>query len=79
MSSTALGSPDQASGVGGESAPLGMTSSRVARPRAWKLTVRHGSDVEHASFDDLGEAVATMRQRALEIRAEGAAKPVLGA
>ncbi len=38
--------------------------------------MRHGSDVEHSSFDDLGEAVATMRRRALEIRAEGTAKPV---
>jgi hypothetical protein len=43
---------------------------------AWKLTVRHGSDVEHESFDDLGEAVAEMRRRALEIRAEGSAGPV---
>ncbi|HEY1354931.1 MAG TPA: hypothetical protein VGF09_01315 [Solirubrobacterales bacterium] len=43
---------------------------------AWKLTVRHGSDVEHAGFDDLDEAVATMRRRALEIRAEGSAEPV---
>ena len=42
---------------------------------AWKLTVRHGSDVDHASFEDLDEAVATMRERALAIRAEG---PVQG-
>jgi hypothetical protein len=42
----------------------------------WRLTVRHGSDVEHASFEDLDEAVATMRRRALEIRAEGPARPV---
>jgi hypothetical protein len=42
----------------------------------WKLTVRHGSDVEHASFEDLGEAVATMRERALAIRAEGPVKGV---
>jgi hypothetical protein len=41
----------------------------------WKLTVRHGSDVDHLGFDDLGEAVAAMRARALEIRAEG---PVRG-
>jgi hypothetical protein len=41
----------------------------------WKLTVRHGSDVEHARFEGLGEAVAAMRKRALEIRAEG---PVRG-
>jgi hypothetical protein len=42
----------------------------------WKLTVRHGSDVEHREFDDLGEAVAAMRQRALAIRAEGPVRPV---
>ncbi len=43
---------------------------------AWKLTVRDGPRVSHASFDDLGEAVAEMRRRALEIRAGGPAKPV---
>jgi hypothetical protein len=37
----------------------------------WKLTVRHGSDVDHAQFEDLTEAVAAMRERALAIRAEG--------
>jgi hypothetical protein len=42
----------------------------------WKLTVRHGSDVEHAQFDDLSEAVAAIRERALEIRAEGPARRV---
>jgi hypothetical protein len=42
----------------------------------WKLTVRHGSDVEHEGFDDLNAAVAAMRQRALEIRAEGPVRPV---
>lgn len=42
----------------------------------WKLTVRHGSDVEHSQFGDLGEAVAAMRERALAIRAEGPARPV---
>jgi hypothetical protein len=47
----------------------------VPRPR-WKLTVRHGSDVDHESFDDLGEAVAAMRERALAIRSEGPARPV---
>jgi hypothetical protein len=39
------------------------------------LTVRHGSDVEHANFEGLDEAVAAMRERALAIRAEG---PVQG-
>jgi hypothetical protein len=37
----------------------------------WKLTVRHGSDVDHTTFEELGEAVAAMRERALTIRAEG--------
>jgi hypothetical protein len=41
---------------------------------SWKLTVRHGSEVDHAGFDDLGEAVAAMRRRALSIRAEGPVK-----
>lgn len=36
--------------------------------------MRHGSDVSHESFDDLGEAVAAMRSRAFEIRAEGPVK-----
>ncbi|HET7121337.1 MAG TPA: hypothetical protein VFI17_08830 [Solirubrobacterales bacterium] len=47
----------------------------MSRPR-WKLTVRNGSDVEHAQFADLDEAVAAMRERALAIRAEGPAQPV---
>lgn len=38
--------------------------------------MRHGSEVEHAQFEDLGEAVAAMRARALEIRAEGPVKGV---
>lgn len=43
---------------------------------AWKLTVRHGSDVQHARFEALSEAMAAMRERAMAIRAEGPAKPV---
>ena len=42
----------------------------------WKLTVRHGSDVAHESFDDLEEAVAEMRRQALTIRAGGTAEEV---
>jgi hypothetical protein len=42
----------------------------VARP-SWKLTVRDGSEVSHASFDDLEEAVAAMRERAMAIRSQG--------
>ena len=33
--------------------------------------MRHGSDVDHAQFDDLAEAVAAMRERAMAIRSEG--------
>jgi hypothetical protein len=42
----------------------------------WKLTIRHGSDVDHARFDDLGAAVAAMRARALAIRSEGPVRAV---
>lgn len=42
----------------------------------WKLTVRHGPDVAHESFDDLAEAVSEMRRQALAIRAGGTAEPV---
>jgi hypothetical protein len=45
----------------------------MARP-GWKLTVRFGPEVEHASFDDLGEAVAALRERALELRAQAPPK-----
>jgi hypothetical protein len=41
---------------------------------AWKLTVRHGSTVTHADFDELEVAVAEMRRRAMAIRAEGPLK-----
>ena len=43
---------------------------------SWKLTVRHGSDVDHLHFDDLGAAVRGMRELALEIRSEGPLRPV---
>ena len=32
--------------------------------------MRHGPEVEHAGFDDLDEAVAALRARALDIRAQ---------
>ena len=38
--------------------------------------MRHGSDVDSQAFDDLAEAVAAMRERALAIRAEGPVRPV---
>jgi hypothetical protein len=40
------------------------------------LTVRHGSDVDHQSYGELGEAVAAMRERALAIRSEGPVRAV---
>lgn len=43
---------------------------------AWRLTIRDGSEVSSLAFDDLGEAVAEMRRRALEIRAVGPVKAV---
>ena len=43
---------------------------------SWKLTIRHGSDVDHEQYDDLAAAVAAMRERALAIRAEGPVRPV---
>jgi hypothetical protein len=46
-----------------------LTRVRAVARSKWKLTVRSGSEAEHQSFDDLGEAVAVMRKRALEIRA----------
>ncbi|MET0558537.1 MAG: hypothetical protein ABW065_07680 [Solirubrobacterales bacterium] len=45
----------------------------MARPR-WKLTVRNGAEVSHASFEDLGEAVAEMREHALRIRSQAPPK-----
>lgn len=45
----------------------------MSRP-AWKLTIRHGSEVSHQGFEELGEAVAAMRERALAIRSEGPVK-----
>jgi hypothetical protein len=45
---------------------------------SWKLTVRVGSDVEHVSFEQLDEAIAAMRIRALDIRAEGPVKAATG-
>lgn len=38
--------------------------------------MRHGSEVSHEGFDDLGAAVAALRERALAIRSEGPARPV---
>jgi hypothetical protein len=36
--------------------------------------VRFGSEVTHTGFDDLDEAVAALRERALAVRAEGPPK-----
>jgi hypothetical protein len=45
----------------------------VARHR-WKLTVRNGAEVSHDGFEDLGEAVAEMREQALRIRSQAPPK-----
>jgi hypothetical protein len=45
---------------------------------AWKLTIRHGSEVQHESYDSLEDGVAAMRERAMGIRAEGPVRPVAG-
>jgi hypothetical protein len=45
---------------------------------AWKLTVRHGSEVSHEAFDDLDDAVRAMRERAMAIRAEGPVEAAAG-
>lgn len=36
--------------------------------------MRNGAEVGHEGFEDLGEAIAAMRARALDIRAEGPPK-----
>lgn len=38
--------------------------------------MRNGSEVEHAEFGDLDEAMAALRGKAMDIRSEGPAKPV---
>jgi hypothetical protein len=43
---------------------------------SWKLKVQVGSGVAHESFEELAEAVAEMRRRATDIRAEGPVKGV---
>ncbi|HKG36456.1 MAG TPA: hypothetical protein VKA89_08475 [Solirubrobacterales bacterium] len=38
---------------------------------AWTLTIRHGPQVDREGYDDLDDAVAELRRRVDEIRAEG--------
>jgi hypothetical protein len=45
---------------------------------AWKLTIRHGSDVEHEAFEDLDAAIGELRTRAEAVRAEGPLEEVSG-
>jgi hypothetical protein len=37
----------------------------------WKLTIRHGSDVEREEFDSLEQAIEELRRHADQIRSEG--------
>lgn len=48
----------------------------MARRRDWTLTFRHGPKVDRAEFADLDEAVAALRERIEEVRAEGPLKAV---
>jgi len=38
---------------------------------SWRLTIRHGSDVDRERFDHLDDALSELRRRAEAIRAEG--------
>jgi hypothetical protein len=44
----------------------------------WRLTVRHGPDIERHHFDDLDSALAALRERAAEIAREGGLEPAQG-
>jgi hypothetical protein len=55
---------------------VSLPTSAYAACVSWKLTIRHGSDVSHQSFEELDEAVAVMRERALAIRSRGPAEAV---
>ena len=35
---------------------------------AWKLTIRHGSEIEHEAFEDLDAAIGELRARAEAVR-----------
>jgi hypothetical protein len=44
----------------------------------WRLTVRHGPRVEREAFDDLHEALASVRRHAAAVVSEGRLEPVQG-
>ena len=43
---------------------------------AWKLTIRHGSEVARERFEDLDDALRELQARAEAVRAEGNLRPV---
>ena len=45
---------------------------------AWRLTVRHGSQVKRERYDTLGEALIGLERRAEEIRAGGGVEETSG-
>jgi hypothetical protein len=45
---------------------------------AWRLTVRHGPEVERRQFADLDSALAALRDRAADIAREGPLGPAQG-
>jgi hypothetical protein len=45
---------------------------------SWRLTVRHGPEVERHRFDDLDPALAALRERAAELAHEVPLEPARG-
>jgi hypothetical protein len=45
---------------------------------SYTLTIRHGSDVRRAHFDELGEALAELERSAEQVRTEGPLEKVSG-
>jgi hypothetical protein len=46
--------------------------------RGWRLTVRHGSEVDRESFDTAELAIAELERRAESIKSGGPLEPVAG-
>lgn len=44
--------------------------------RGWRLTVRHGSQVEKETFTSAERALAELRRRAIEVLGEGSLKEI---
>lgn len=44
--------------------------------RGWRLTIRHGSQVEREEFSSAEEALAELRSRAIKVLGEGSLKEI---